>query len=479
MAVGLRQRHGRGCRGRPCECSWEAFVYSKRDGKKIRKTFATQAAARAWREETQVAVRRMLMRAPTSITVAEAAEEWFRGAREGWIRTRSGDVYKPAAIRAYEMGFRLRARPALGSMRLSDVTRNDVQDLVDALVAEGWHASTVIVTISAVRVIYKRALARGDVAVNPVVGVQLPAVRGGRNRIASPKECARLLQALSARDRPLWATAMYAGLRRGELMALRIEDIQLDRGVINVSRGWDILEGEITPKSGRERTVPIAAALHRHLAAHLLALPWSQGLVFGVSSTSPFNGTPLFKRAERTWDAAGLTRITLHECRHTFALLMIAAGVNAKALSTYMGHANISITLDRYGHLMPGSETEAAGMLDAYLLRSAPLMRHTPVPAPGYMGRNGTNGGGPNGASNALLAHNLAARRRALGLTQDELAKRAHTSPSLISRVESGQRAPTVTTLRRLAQALEANLVVDFDGRPGRQNDVAEHITAP
>ena len=62
--------------------------------------------------------------------------------------------------------------------------------------------------------------------------------------------------------------------------------------------------------------------------------------------------------------------ITLHEARHTFASLMIAAGVNAKALSTYMGHANISITLDRYGHLMPGNEAEAAHLLDAYLSRA-------------------------------------------------------------------------------------------------------------
>src|SRR5512133_3606863 len=62
-----------------------------------------------------------------------------------------------------------------------------------------------------------------------------------------------------------------------------------------------------------------------------------------------------------------LDRITLHECRHTFASLMIAAGVNAKALSTFMGHAKIGITLDRYGHLMPGSEAEAAGLLDGYL----------------------------------------------------------------------------------------------------------------
>jgi integrase len=64
---------------------------------------------------------------------------------------------------------------------------------------------------------------------------------------------------------------------------------------------------------------------------------------------------------------AGLEPIALHECRHTYAAFMIAAGVNPKALSTYMGHASITITLDRYGHLMPGAEDEAASMLAAYL----------------------------------------------------------------------------------------------------------------
>lgn len=66
---------------------------------------------------------------------------------------------------------------------------------------------------------------------------------------------------------------------------------------------------------------------------------------------------------------AGLEPITLHEARHTFASLMIAAGVNAKALATYMGHASIGITLDTYGHLFPGNEGEAAVLLDAYLER--------------------------------------------------------------------------------------------------------------
>jgi len=73
------------------------------------------------------------------------------------------------------------------------------------------------------------------------------------------------------------------------------------------------------------------------------------------------------RRALAAWIRAGLEPIGLHEARHTFASLMIAAGVNAKALSTYMGHANIAITLDRYGHLMPGNEEQAAGLLDAYL----------------------------------------------------------------------------------------------------------------
>jgi integrase len=323
----------------------------------------------------------MLMRAPTALTVSQAVETWLQGAREGWIRNRSGDQYKPAAIRAYETGWRVRVKPALGSMRLSDVTRNDVQDLVDSLVAEGWNASTVVVTIASLQVVYKRALVRGEIAVNPAMGLQMPAVRGGRIRIATPKECAELLAALPARDRPLWATAMYAGLRRGELMALRVEDINLERGVIHVRRGWDTLEGEISPKSGRERTVPISAVLRHYLEPHLLGLARQEGLAFGVNDRSTFNGTPLSKRAGRCWEAVGLRRITLHECRHTFASLMVAAGVNAKALSTYMGHATISITLDRYGHLMPGNEDEAAAMLDDYLARHVPRSRQS---------RNGT-----------------------------------------------------------------------------------------
>jgi hypothetical protein len=68
------------------------------------------------------------------------------------------------------------------------------------------------------------------------------------------------------------------------------------------------------------------------------------------------------RRARKAWQENELEPIGLHQCRHTYAAFMIAAGVNAKALSTYMGRSSITVTLDRYGHLMPGNEREACGV---------------------------------------------------------------------------------------------------------------------
>ncbi len=91
--------------------------------------------------------------------------------------------------------------------------------------------------------------------------------------------------------------------------------------------------------------------------------PGARGGAFGTG--------PLVRRSTEQWEAAGLEPVGLHDCRHSFASFAIAAGVNAKALQTYMGHSSIDVTFDRYGHLMPGSEAEAASRLDAYLSGAA------------------------------------------------------------------------------------------------------------
>jgi integrase len=371
---GIRVRHSRSCKstsGGRCNCrpSYEASVYSARDGRKIRRTFPTLAAARAYRSDASSALRKGLLRAPSATTVRDAAEAWLAGARDGSIRTRSGDQFKPSTLRGYEEALRTRILPALGGAKLSEVTRTDVQDLADRLLAEGLDPSTIRNALMPLRVLYRRAVARGEVGLNPTTGLELPAVRGRRDRIASRREAHELLAALDADDRALWATAFYAGLRRGELMALRWEDVDLAAGLIRVERSYDPRAAEyIEPKSrAGKRRVPIAAALREYLIAHRLRSGRAAGLVFGRDAVTPFDPWQVNARARRAWKRAGLTRIGMHEARHTFASLMIGAGVNAKALSTYMGHASITITLDRYGHLMPGNEEEAAGLLDAYL----------------------------------------------------------------------------------------------------------------
>jgi integrase len=290
--------------------------------------------------------------------------------RRGLVRTRSGDVYKPSAILAYESALRLHILPDLGGAKLSDVQRRDVQRLADELLAAGRNPSTIRNALMPLRVIYRRALEDGDVAVNPCTGLRLPAARGRRERIVSPQEAAALLGVLPQEDRPLWALALYAGLRRGELMALRWSDVDLASGVIRVERAWDPKNRAIVdPKSraGRRR-VPIAAALRDLLVEHKMRS--RSELVFARPSGDPVDPEPVTARAQREWRRFGLEPITLHEARHTFASLMIAAGVNARALTTYMGHASIAITYDRYGHLMPGNENEAAALLDVYLERA-------------------------------------------------------------------------------------------------------------
>ncbi len=206
-----------------------------------------------------------------------------------------------------------------------------------------------------------------------------------------PEEAARLIAALPrVDDKALWGTALYAGLRRGELRGLPWQDVDTASGVIRVERAMDDSGAVIAPKSAAgTRTVPVAAELRDLLLDWKMACAWSgreDGYVFGSSSGQPFTASAVRRRALTAWNAATekdaeeaeregrkpnpLTPIGLHESRHTAISMWIAAGINIKACSVFAGHSSITITLDRYGHLMPGNEEEAAGLLDAYLVRA-------------------------------------------------------------------------------------------------------------
>ena len=213
--------------------------------------------------------------------------------------------------------------------------------------------------------LYRRAKSRGGLPVNPTRDLELPAPRPREVEIVSPESASRLLEAVPSEDRLVWATALYAGLRYGELRAIRWGAVDTAGGRIAVRESWDPKEGPIAPKTRTSRrTVPMPGLLRD------LFLEWRMSgdvtdddHVFG-----PFHASALYRRADEGWEESGLSeRLRLHQARHTYASFMIAAGVNAKALCSYMGHSSIKVTFDLYGHLMPGAEAEAASLLDAFL----------------------------------------------------------------------------------------------------------------
>jgi integrase len=330
------------------------------DGAEV-KTFPTKTAAKRWREDAMAALRAGNLSADRGPQLRAAAEAWLTGLAAGTITNRSGDPCKPVTVRDYRRIFRTRIEPVLGHLRLDEITTKDVQGYVDGLVKDGVAPATIDASLTPLRAFYRRAVARGEARSNPTLRIEKPSVRCARKAVVSPLDAERMIATLEGADRVLWATAFYTGMRRGELIALRREDVDLATGIVDVRRGWDEREGEIAPKSRNgSRKIPVAAVLRDHLDQHLLS--HDRERVF----ESPTWIANAADRARDVWERAKLPAITVHAARHTFASFAITAGVNAHALCTIMGHANIATTYDKYGHMLPGSEDEAAARLDAY-----------------------------------------------------------------------------------------------------------------
>jgi integrase len=393
VAEGIVKRHSRACparQGKRCRCrgGWEAWVYLAREKRKVRKTFASESEAKSWRAEAlRMASKGGLRRvAYDKRTLYEAMVEFVAGMEAGEVRPRGRERYKPNTIRSYERAIRLHLHGSeLGALRPAEVRRSDVQAFVDRLLVD-MSARSASNAINPFQAFFQREIREERLTDNPTKGIDLPIGTSKRpRRIVSPAEAVALLAALPVEDRPIWATAFYAGLRRGELQALRCIDVDLGRKLIYVRKGWDQVEGEIEPKSvAGVRTIPMLAVLRDHLDGQLLRTGRTgKDRIFGRSASQPFYAATVDGRAKRAWLAHNLrerkaaqkegrppsllTVLTMHECRHTFASILIETGANPKAIQEVMGHSKIQTTFDVYGHLLPGSYDDVRARMDAFL----------------------------------------------------------------------------------------------------------------
>jgi integrase len=349
--------------------AFDARANDGRGGRIRSPWFPTVAQARNWRQDTQVGLRQGTVRAPVALTLREAAAEFIDGARAGHVLNRKGEAYRPSVTRDYEGDLRRHVLPTLGDHRLSDLRRGDVQGLVDRLTESGLAPSTVRNALDPLRRICDRAVKRDVLAFSPCQHLELPRGTGTRERVATPTDAAALIAALPVPDRALWATAFYAGLRVGELRALRCSEVELRGGVLRIVRSWDDVEGEQDGGKSKaaKRTVMLIEELRPILAEHLLVTgKRGDDLVFGRTADEAEDRTTIRRRARAAWTRAGLRAITPHECRHTFGSMLAAAGVDVSERQRQMGHGS-SAMMDRYTHGIDGSVAEAGERLQAWL----------------------------------------------------------------------------------------------------------------
>lgn len=345
-------------------------------------TFPTPAAAKAWKRDTETALANGRLAAPSSRTTRDACDEWLRKAKAGELLKPDGKPYKPSVLRTYEHDLTTHIIPTLGHIKLTKLARRDVQQMIDTLVgSKKLSGSKIRNIVMPLRAVCRRELRADNLIVNPTTNLELPPPAGIRKRAASPDEAQQLLDALTdPLVKIVYALAFFTGMRRGELRALRICDVDLDHNIISVVRSWDDKEGVIDPKSAAgTRTIPIAAPLRLLLLEHLARLPWSgdpEGLLLGRAPSVPFTPTHTSDLAEKAWKADNLRReeqerplinpICLHECRHTFVSFWVAAGFSLEEIAPYAGHTAASMVA-RYAHLLPGHEAAAGERFDAYL----------------------------------------------------------------------------------------------------------------
>lgn len=357
--MNITQRNGR----------WTCRVWDKAAGRAITKTWPTRAAAKSWGTAMEYKLRSGEAAAVAPCTLAAAAESWLADARAGLITNRSGQPYKASVLRQYEGSLRLHVLPKLGRAKLADLRVDMLQRLAREMSAAGQAPQSVRNHINPLRVIFAEARRNRLMVHNPLDGLKLPSGETARDRITTPGEAVELLAALE-HDRALWATAFYTGMRRGELAALDWAHVDLIERTIYVDPeygAWDFVAREfIAPKSkAGGRTVPFPDLLLPFLAAENR----TEGRVFGPDGTRPFAPKTVTARANARWGYASLRPVTLHECRHTYASLMLAAGVDMTKVSRWMGHSSITITVDRYGHLVPGSAREDMQRFQDYLTK--------------------------------------------------------------------------------------------------------------
>jgi integrase len=290
--------------------------------------------------------------------LADVGEEWL--AAQHHLRPRTRRLYETALAR--------HINPRLGHKRIGDITVDRVAAFILDLHRAGLAGSTIRGVMTPLGRILSYAARRGLIFDNPIRRLE----RGERPRIARREmrildrdEIDALLRAAIPSYRPILATAIFTGLRQGELLGLTWADIDFANEVIHVRCQLDRTGERAAPKTPQaHRQVILMPSLARLLRECKLASRYSAPIhpVFATLSGAPMYYRNVSRRgfaaavAKAGLDEAGKPRLRFHDLRHTFASLLVAQGLNIVYVSRQLGHATPAFTLNVYSHLFDRAE---------------------------------------------------------------------------------------------------------------------------
>jgi integrase len=293
------------------------------------------------------------------ITVAELAPDWLQ---------RKGQATAPSHHRMLESAWRVHVAPRWGKMPVAEIDRLCVEAWIADLAAEGAGATTVIRAHGVLSGILTDALKAKRLSSNPAKGVEnLPRKINKRHVYLSASDVGRLADE-AGRHRALVLVLAYCGLRWGEVIALRVRDVEFLRRRLSVSENAVQLSVShaVGPTKGRKaRSVPVPAFVLDELSVQCRGKALGE-LVF----PGPDGGYLPRPKSSGGWFSAAVDRakvqnITPHDLRHTCASLAISAGVNVLALQRMLGHTSAKVTLDTYADLFDDDLDAVAVTLDS------------------------------------------------------------------------------------------------------------------
>lgn len=357
--------HGKGSR-------WRAR-YVDEGGQEHAKGFHRKVDAQAWLDDITSTI-------VTGTYVPPAAGQiMVASIHKGWSASQAHVSSKTKATRRSVWNSRVEVQ--WGNVLVVDVKPSAVRAWVAAMVADDVGTPTIENAFGLLRQILGAAVEDNRIARNPCDGVKLPKRHHADRGYLSHRQVAALATAVDYAPEVVRFLA-YTGLRWGEMAALRVQDFDMLRRRVNISRSVTEVNGLDwkAPKAHERRSVPFPAALAEELSSLMVDKGWDD-LVFtdqrgGVLRNSNYRSRVFaiaVKKCQKTDDT--FPSVTPHDLRHTAASLAVSAGANVKAVQRMLGHAKASMTLDVYADLFDDDLDHVADRLDAAIQATADALR--------------------------------------------------------------------------------------------------------